>query len=211
MGGSNVFHGGSVIKRHSNEAISSKNDELVMDMHLHLQVQGENSLKCEIGTIGALSSLRFTLKGTIGVDMLTNDVINNIRCEECGTLCKTQEKRSTCNMCLSAFSDSAPLTDEKHMRSKDEPKNHCSICRKSFSSTYYFRKHMFRHTGIKSFYCLFCSKAFSSRDDVRQHLHVHTDETFFPCATCGKIFKHKRSLQRHMRKFSECTNKLIVW
>ncbi|ELT95820.1 hypothetical protein CAPTEDRAFT_142817, partial [Capitella teleta] len=52
----------------------------------------------------------------------------------------------------------------------------CSVCKKTFSSSFNMKRHMQTHIGERPFECSVCKKTFSFSSHVKRHMQTHTGE-----------------------------------
>ena len=81
----------------------------------------------------------------------------------------------------------------------------CHICQKKFSHSGNFKRHLFRHEGVKPYVCNECSMSFCTEGELRQHQFKQSDYKQFCCGSCGKYFKQKHDVVSH---FNRCSVKL---
>lgn len=47
-------------------------------------------------------------------------------------------------------------------------------CNKEYSTKFALQRHLYTHSGIKTFQCKYCSKSFSLQQYLQEHEHTHT-------------------------------------
>ena len=78
----------------------------------------------------------------------------------------------------------------------------CKICRESFDTFKYLRKHMLDEHGQLNFQCHICKKEFIFDSHLAKHRMVHTGEKPFKCDICDERFGNSSNLSRHKRNHS---------
>ena len=73
----------------------------------------------------------------------------------------------------------------------------CEKCNKSFDVLMTWKRHMLKHSEMKSYTCSICGKTLTTLTGIRHHLLLHTDEKSYKCELCEKSFTHKTSFTRH--------------
>uniref|UniRef100_A0AAG5CZR8 C2H2-type domain-containing protein n=1 Tax=Anopheles atroparvus TaxID=41427 RepID=A0AAG5CZR8_ANOAO len=82
----------------------------------------------------------------------------------------------------------------------DNPKPwECEVCRKSFTTKYFLKKHNRLHTGEMPYTCGICSKSFTFQQSYHKHLLYHSDEKPHVCSVCNRAFKELSTLHNHER------------
>ncbi|GAB0089588.1 hypothetical protein DMENIID0001_041580 [Sergentomyia squamirostris] len=106
-----------------------------------------------------------------------------------------------CPECPRTFLQACML--RKHMLKHSDVKSEmCDVCGKSFKTRHSLKHHMTIHTGEKKFKCdyLQCNRAFRDRNSFEIHKRTHTGEKPYPCEHCGKGFTDKTTLKIHYRQ-----------
>ncbi|CAK1600017.1 unnamed protein product [Parnassius mnemosyne] len=88
-----------------------------------------------------------------------------------------------------------PLTPEK----SDGKQWQCDVCRKSFTTKYFLKKHKRLHTGETPYACSQCNKTFTFQQSYHKHLLYHNDDKPHICNYCGRAFKELSTLHNHQR------------
>ena len=60
------------------------------------------------------------------------------------------------------------------------------------------KKHLYEHTGMKSYQCNQCDKTFLTHSDLEMHKHEHTGESTYQCNQCSKAFSIQSDMKKHM-------------
>ncbi|XP_052869213.1 zinc finger protein ZFP2 [Anopheles cruzii] len=96
--------------------------------------------------------------------------------------------------------ESISLPSSPQQLSHDHPKQwECDVCRKSFTTKYFLKKHNRLHTGEMPYTCAICNKSFTFQQSYHKHLLYHSDEKPHACAVCGRAFKELSTLHNHER------------
>ena len=84
--------------------------------------------------------------------------------------------------------------------SEDNNTTFCSLCEKTFQTSYKLKRHIKRvHVKTMSF-CTFCDKVVKSRQYLKRHIdivHLKIQRKQFECNDCGKVFNSLPHLQTH--------------
>ena len=78
----------------------------------------------------------------------------------------------------------------------------CTICKKSFKSAQYLKKHLILHDDPNHFQviCDLCGKVLRDRKRLNEHVRkFHKRERRHPCNLCEKSFFDKQQLLKHKR------------
>ncbi|XP_053670550.1 zinc finger protein 250 [Anopheles nili] len=75
----------------------------------------------------------------------------------------------------------------------------CDVCRKSFTTKYFLKKHNRLHTGEMPYTCGICNKSFTFQQSYHKHLLYHSDEKPHVCSVCSRAFKELSTLHNHQR------------
>ncbi|XP_072279468.1 uncharacterized protein [Pyxicephalus adspersus] len=102
-----------------------------------------------------------------------------------------------CSVCQKTFTSSFGLI--KHQAVHNGNKLACLQCGKLFFYKSSLLIHQRIHTGEKLFGCPVCGKSFTNNSNLTVHQRIHTGEKPFSCLVCGKSFGHKGHLNRHVR------------
>nr|XP_034179184.1 uncharacterized protein LOC117603800 isoform X1 [Osmia lignaria] len=124
-----------------------------------------------------------------------------------------------------------PQTRKKIIRKKHQHKNKnfkCNYCLKSFSTDWYFKVHVAKHTGEKQYPCKICTMSFINRSDMKDHLlkehkigntpEMHNQHHIkgHKCQDCNIIYVNIDHLKHHKEKChrkTECTfchNEILI-
>ncbi|XP_058059016.1 zinc finger protein Xfin [Anopheles bellator] len=96
--------------------------------------------------------------------------------------------------------ESISLPSSPQQLSHDNPKQwECEVCRKSFTTKYFLKKHNRLHTGEMPYTCTICNKSFTFQQSYHKHLLYHSDEKPHACTVCGRSFKELSTLHNHER------------
>ena len=102
----------------------------------------------------------------------------------------------TCTLCGKSFTRN--FTYRRHADSHVLAKPwKCDICTKAFTDRRYLQKHMRWHTGKNLQYCRECGRAFSDELALSKHMRVHNTNKVFRCERCPKVFADAQTLKRH--------------
>ncbi len=126
-------------------------------------------------------------------------------------LTHSEERNFKCEICGDAFKVGDTLKTHKKTvhddigdgSNKNQNKNCCHICGKSFNLPFHLREHLERHQDVRRFKCDFCEKGFNSKSNLRQHRSIHLNERKFQCHLCEKAFNLKIGLNQHLRTHAD--------
>ncbi|XP_068114485.1 gastrula zinc finger protein XlCGF53.1-like [Hyperolius riggenbachi] len=110
---------------------------------------------------------------------------------------QTSHSAHVCSVCDKSFTSSFGLV--RHQTIHNGNKVACPQCGKLFFYKSSLHIHQRIHTGEKLFGCPVCGKCFTNNSNLIVHQRIHTGEKPFSCLTCGKRFGHKGHLNRHLR------------
>jgi uncharacterized Zn-finger protein len=114
------------------------------------------------------------------------------------TLVKSNDIEFECSVCDKSFSSSWNLN--RHLRTHYGVKPFsCFACSKSFSRSEHLQRHKITHTKDKLFSCSICDRAFTRLEHLQRHKKIHAYEKLFSCSICGKAFKQNEYLKIHLR------------
>ncbi|CAL4122397.1 unnamed protein product [Meganyctiphanes norvegica] len=82
---------------------------------------------------------------------------------------------------------------------KDWKQWECDICKKSFTTKYFLKKHKRLHTGETPYSCAECGKTFTFQQSYHKHVLYHSDDKPHQCSHCGRCFKEMSTLHNHVR------------
>ena len=102
----------------------------------------------------------------------------------------------TCTLCGKTFSRNYTYRRHAESHTKAKPWK-CEICSKAFTDRRYLQKHMRWHTGKNLQYCCECGRAFSDELAVSKHMRVHNTIKSYACHRCPKVFADAQTLKRH--------------
>lgn len=106
-------------------------------------------------------------------------------------------KNYKCDSCPNAYNTKSDLNQHKKTHGNKTGKEQndpieCSICNKSFSSTWHLGEHFKKHAREKeqkSFECNECDKVFRQAHSLKEHIEtVHRGLKKYHCIVCGKAF-----------------------
>jgi hypothetical protein len=74
--------------------------------------------------------------------------------------------------------------------------NHCSKCKRSFSSPWHLQEHLKKHLNAnRVFECSECDKTFRQKIKLKDHFNrIHRGLKNYPCIICGKAFGKMNAL-----------------
>ena len=107
-----------------------------------------------------------------------------------------------CLQCDFVTSDRQTLAQHAllHTRSDTPPQVwHCTRCDHRASDASELRRHMWTHTGKKSYVCTTCGYNASQKSVLTAHERLHTGEKPFACPHCDYRARQNNALTRHMR------------
>ncbi|PRD24066.1 UNVERIFIED_CONTAM: zinc finger protein [Trichonephila clavipes] len=106
-----------------------------------------------------------------------------------------------CSMCGKIFKTEFTLTRHFNAHVKAGEKYKCKTCEKCFANNQDLGKHTKIHKTVedKSRICMYCEKAFSSYYYLKIHIRRHTGERPFICELCNSGFTTKSILKIHYR------------
>ncbi|CAK9824754.1 Zinc finger protein 341 [Anthophora retusa] len=81
---------------------------------------------------------------------------------------------------LNATSQKKKKSSIKKKRKLKKKDLKCSYCLKSFSTHWYFKMHVARHTGEKRFCCKICSQSFNNSFDLKEHMSSEHNKESIP-------------------------------
>lgn len=125
------------------------------------------------------------------------------------SLIHNEDRAFSCTVCGKTFNRKDHLTN--HVRVHDPLKKmytcERSDCRKSYTSSLSYRKHMALHSAEEgNLQCKICNEVFDSKQEIIFHLKVHTgsrtvkNETDkkFTCEFCDRRFFTAKDVRRHL-------------
>lgn len=109
-----------------------------------------------------------------------------------------QQEVFTCKLCKKDYTGSRLF--KKHMKKHNDHKPfECMECDKDFADYRLLQGHRAVHSNKKPFTCTICKKAFKYLGNLRVHARYHETEKMYKCQTCQKSFFIARDLRRHVR------------
>lgn len=118
-----------------------------------------------------------------------------------------------CNKSPSPRKRKVTIRKKRKLKRKDFK---CDYCLKQFSTDWYFKIHVAKHTGEKQFSCKLCTESFTNRYDMKRHMaKEHKDESILSdtndqatesskCSICN-IDCTSDDLKHHRQKCHELT------
>ncbi|XP_053659788.1 zinc finger protein ZFP2 [Anopheles marshallii] len=95
---------------------------------------------------------------------------------------------------------SSPQQQQQQQQGHESTKQwECEVCRKSFTTKYFLKKHNRLHTGEMPYTCGICHKSFTFQQSYHKHLLYHSDEKPHVCSVCNRAFKELSTLHNHQR------------
>ena len=89
--------------------------------------------------------------------------------------------------------------ETNELSASNKEKLSCSLCGKSFPSTWHLKKHTQVHEGKKPFKCQKCGKSYGSSGTLWTHQQSHRSDRCFRCPRCSSGFKARHLLMAHFR------------
>ncbi|GFT08990.1 zinc finger protein [Nephila pilipes] len=116
-----------------------------------------------------------------------SDVWNSLQCRICGKVFKTEftltrhfnahvkaGEKYKCKTCEKCFANGQDLSKHNKIHKTVENKSRvCMYCEKAFSSYYYLKIHIRRHTGERPFVCEYCNSGFTTKGILKIHYRTH--------------------------------------
>ncbi|KOX69864.1 hypothetical protein WN51_06209 [Melipona quadrifasciata] len=95
---------------------------------------------------------------------------------------------------VESATDSKTISQKKKKKSKMVKKKwrhknkdfKCDYCLKSFSTDWYFKVHVAKHTNEKQFTCKMCKQSFSNKCDMKRHMSNHRKSEDSVPSTCNR-------------------------
>lgn len=124
-------------------------------------------------------------------------------------LIHNEARAFSCNVCGRTFNRKDHLTNHVRVHNPVKKMYTCerSDCRKSYTSSLSYRKHMALHSAEEgNLQCKICDETFGSQQEIVYHLKVHTgsrtvkNETDkkFTCEVCNRKFFTAKDVRRHL-------------
>ncbi|KAK7070459.1 hypothetical protein SK128_002723 [Halocaridina rubra] len=111
---------------------------------------------------------------------------------------KMDAKQWECDVCKKSFTTKYFLKKHKRLHTGETPYA-CAECGKTFTFQQSYHKHILYHSDDKPHQCSFCGRAFKEMSTLHNHVRIHTGEKPFVCETCGKAFRQRVSYLVHQR------------
>ena len=83
--------------------------------------------------------------------------------------------------------------------SKDKGEIKCQYCDKTFTCSYYLKRHIVCHTQEHNFPCDECDKKFRHRASLLKHKKMHQG-IVYTCHLCGKVYAYPDGLNEHIKE-----------
>lgn len=169
-----------------------------------------NSLRTHIYTIHNNGDKGLKKKAVKNTNTLTkylnkcgycNETFNDYRKKEAHLVSAHGLKIPTpkCQACDKVFKNRRLLNIHIRKDHLMEREFKCSECDMSFFRSTVLKKHMVKHTGLRSLKCSVCSKIFGRPKSLKEHMKVHDDYRRFKCEHCEQAFVQKCSWKGHMK------------
>ncbi|KPJ13724.1 Zinc finger protein 235 [Papilio machaon] len=114
------------------------------------------------------------------------------------TLDRSDGKQWQCDVCRKSFTTKYFLKKHKRLHTGETPYA-CTQCNKTFTFQQSYHKHLLYHNDEKPHVCNYCNRAFKELSTLHNHQRIHTGEKPFSCETCGKCFRQRVSYLVHRR------------
>ncbi|XP_068243224.1 zinc finger protein 721-like [Palaemon carinicauda] len=100
---------------------------------------------------------------------------------------------------ISGTLTSGAITRKESTGKADAKQWECDVCKKSFTTKYFLKKHKRLHTGETPYACAECGKTFTFQQSYHKHILYHSDDKPHQCSYCGRAFKEMSTLHNHVR------------
>ncbi|XP_041974366.1 gastrula zinc finger protein XlCGF57.1-like [Aricia agestis] len=91
----------------------------------------------------------------------------------------------------------------RHLRDHHDKPRPCPICEKPVTGKY-MRKHMLRHTGVKTYTCETCAAAFYTSAELANHRrYAHIKSVMYSCSLCEYKNIRKAIIAKHESKHND--------
>ncbi|CAG9782861.1 unnamed protein product [Diatraea saccharalis] len=111
---------------------------------------------------------------------------------------RNENKQWQCDVCKKSFTTKYFLKKHKRLHTGETPYS-CNQCNKMFTFQQSYHKHLLYHNDEKNHICNYCGRAFKELSTLHNHQRIHTGEKPFSCETCGKCFRQRVSYLVHRR------------
>ncbi|EDV92770.1 transcription factor Ouib [Drosophila grimshawi] len=129
-----------------------------------------------------LCGRHFTCPSNFKVHLLRHSGVKSFSCKQCPLkfytphllrrheLAHLCEKPYPCHYCEQTFADHSGRIQHERNRHTNYRPYKCSKCDKSFAVSNKLKRHMFSHSGVRSFHCEICKVSFMRRPHLAAHI-----------------------------------------